>query len=150
MVSALWSESVAAEVVVFFLLGPSLVRGLGPRGVMAVAAMAGVVRWVVVGSTTAVAALALVQPLHGLTFAALHLACMRVIATIVPSGLAATAQAMYALGAAAATALLTLASGCPVRMSRRPRVPDDGVASAPPRCPWRSGRAEALYEALAS
>jgi len=111
MVSALWSESVAAEVAVFFLLGPSLVRGLGPYGVMAVAAMAGVVRWVVVGSTTAVAALALVQPLHGLTFAALHLACMRVISTIVPSGLAATAQAMYALGATAATALLTLASG---------------------------------------
>jgi PPP family 3-phenylpropionic acid transporter len=111
MVSALWSESVAAEVAVFFLLGPSLVRGLGPHGVMAVAAMAGVVRWVVVGSTTALAALALVQPLHGLTFAALHLACMRVIATIVPSGLAATAQAMYALGAAAATAVLTLASG---------------------------------------
>jgi PPP family 3-phenylpropionic acid transporter len=78
---------------------------------MALAATAGLLRWVVVASTTAVTALALVQPLHGLTFAALHLACMRVIAAVVPSGLAATAQAIYALGAGAATALLMLASG---------------------------------------
>ena len=55
--------------------------------------------------------LALAQPLHGLTFAALHLACMRVIPAIVPPHLAATAQALYALGAGATTALLTLASG---------------------------------------
>src|SRR5262249_17985574 len=77
MVSALWPESAAAEGAVFVLHGRALVRRLGPHSVMAVAAMAGVVRWVVMGSTTAVAALALVQPLHGFTFAALHLACMR-------------------------------------------------------------------------
>jgi PPP family 3-phenylpropionic acid transporter len=111
VVSVLWSESVAAEVVVFFLVGPALVARLGARGVMALAASAGLVRWVVMGSTTAAVALALVQPLHGLTFAALHLACMRVIAATVPPGLAATAQATYALGAAGASAALTLASG---------------------------------------
>jgi MFS transporter, PPP family, 3-phenylpropionic acid transporter len=106
-VSVLWSESVAAEVVVFFLVGPALIAGLGARGVMALAATAGLVRWVVVGSTT----VAVVQPLHGLTFAALHLACMRVIGATVPPGLAATAQATYAVGAAGASAALTLASG---------------------------------------
>jgi PPP family 3-phenylpropionic acid transporter len=58
-----------------------------------------------------VMALALVQPLHGLTVAALHMACMRLIAAIVPQRLAATAQATYALGAGATTVLLTLASG---------------------------------------
>ena len=110
-VSALWSESVAAEVIVFFLIGPWLVRRLGASRVMALAAAAGVLRWAVVASTTAVTALALVQPLHGLTFAALHLACMRVIPAITPRGLAATAQAMYALAAGAATAVLTVASG---------------------------------------
>ena len=110
-VSVLWSEAVAAEVAVFFLVGPRLVRRLGAAGVMALAAMAGLVRWVVAASTTDVTALALVQPLHGLTFAALHLACMRVIPAVVPPGLAATAQAIYALGPAAATAILTLASG---------------------------------------
>jgi PPP family 3-phenylpropionic acid transporter len=111
MVSVLWSESVAAEVLVFFLIGPPLVKRLGPAGVMAVAALAGVLRWVTMALTTDVMALALVQPLHGLTFAALHLACMRVMAAIVPSRLAATAQAMYALGGGATKALLTLASG---------------------------------------
>jgi PPP family 3-phenylpropionic acid transporter len=111
LVSVLWSEAVAAEVLVFFLVGPALVTRLGARGVMALAATAGLVRWVVVGSTTAVAALAVVQPLHGLTFAALHLACMRVIGAAVPPGLAATAQATYALGAAGASAALTLLSG---------------------------------------
>ena len=111
MASALWSESVAAEVIVFFLVGPPLVKRLRPAGVVALAAMAGVVRWVAMASTASVAVLALVQPLHGLTFAALHLASMRVIAAIVPPHLAATAQAVYALGAGATTALLTLVSG---------------------------------------
>ena len=109
--SVLWSESVAAEVVVFFFIGPLLLTRLRPAGVIAVAAMAGVVRWVVMGSSSSVIALALVQPLHGLTFAALHLACMRVIASTAPPGLAATAQALYAFGAGAATALVTLVSG---------------------------------------
>jgi PPP family 3-phenylpropionic acid transporter len=111
MVSVLWSESVAAEVVVFFLIGPSLIRRLGASRVMALAAAAGLLRWVVVASTTDVTALALVQPLHGLTFAALHLACMRVLPAVTPPGLAATAQATYAHGAGAATAVLTLVSG---------------------------------------
>ena len=110
-VSVLWSESVAAEVVVFMLVGPALLTRLGPRGVMVLAAAAGLVRWTVVASTAAVPVLAVVQPLHGLTFAALHLACMRVIAGTVPPKLAATAQAIYALGAAGATAALMLGSG---------------------------------------
>ena len=111
MASVLWSESVAAEVVVFFLIGPPLVAHLGPAGVIAHAAGAGTLGGVVLALTTHVLVLALVQPLHGLTFAALHLACMRLIAAIAPAHLAATAQAMYAFGAAATTALLTLASG---------------------------------------
>ena len=111
MASALWSESVAAEVIVFFIVGPPLLTRLRPAGVLTVAAAAGVVRWVVMASSASVMALAVVQPLHGLTFAALHLACMRLIPALVPQRLAATAQAMYALGAGATTAVLTLASG---------------------------------------
>ena len=111
MASALWSASVAAEVLVFFLIGPPLLRRLGPPSVIAIAAAAGVVRWLAMASSASVVVLAFMQPLHGLTFAALHLACMRVIADIVPRHLAATAQAMYALGAGVTTALLTLTSG---------------------------------------
>ena len=109
--SVLWSEAVAAEVLVFFLIGPALVSRFGPAGTAALAAFAGLVRWVVMALTTDVIALALVQPLHGLTFAALHLSCMRLIVGIVPPQLAATAQALYALGAGATTATLTLLSG---------------------------------------
>ncbi|HZP40861.1 MAG TPA: MFS transporter [Candidatus Binatia bacterium] len=109
--SVLWSESVVAEVAMFFLLGPALVTRLAPRGAMAVAALAGIVRWTVMAATTALPALALVQPLHGFTFALLHLACMREIAAVVPPALGATAQALYAVGATAMLALLTVGAG---------------------------------------
>jgi PPP family 3-phenylpropionic acid transporter len=111
MTSFLWSEAVAAEVIMFFVMGPALVNRLGPNGAAALAAAAGVVRWLVAGQTTSVIALALVQPLHGFTFALLHLACMRLIGIVVPVRLAATAQALYALGAGLASMILTLLSG---------------------------------------
>ena len=111
-ISLLWSESVAAEVVVFFVIGPALVIRLTPAGALAVASLAGVLRWVVAAQTTDVIALALVQPLHGITFALLHLACMRLLARIVPQGLEGTAQAIYGtIGIGAASALLTFMSG---------------------------------------
>jgi PPP family 3-phenylpropionic acid transporter len=110
--SLLWSEAVAAEVVVFWLIGPALVRRLTPPGAMALAAVAGVLRWAVMAQSTDLLALALVQPLHGLTFALLHLACMRLLLRTVPAGLEGTAQALYAtVGVGAASALLSLVSG---------------------------------------
>jgi MFS transporter, PPP family, 3-phenylpropionic acid transporter len=111
-VSVLWSESVAAEVVVFFLIGPWLLKKLNPTGAMTAAALAGALRWSVMAQTTQAPILALLEPLHGFTFALLHLACMRLIAQIVPSGMAGTAQALYGLvGVGGATALLTICSG---------------------------------------
>jgi PPP family 3-phenylpropionic acid transporter len=110
--SLLWSESVAAEVFVFFFVGPALVKRLTPAGALATAALAGMLRWTVAAQTTDVIALGLVQPLHGITFALLHLACMRLISRIVPQGLEGTAQAIYGtVGIGAATALLTFVSG---------------------------------------
>jgi PPP family 3-phenylpropionic acid transporter len=110
--SLFWSESVAAEVIVFFVIGPALVARLSPAGALALAALAGMLRWAVMALTTGVVALALVQPLHGITFALLHLACMRLIARSVPPGLEGTAQAIYGtVGIGATTALLTLVSG---------------------------------------
>jgi PPP family 3-phenylpropionic acid transporter len=111
VISVLWSEAVAAEVIVFFIVGPALLRWIGPRGAAALAAMAGVIRWSVAGVTTSVLLLSIVQPLHGLTFALLHLACMRMMVAFVPISLCATAQALYAFGAGLMTAALTLLSG---------------------------------------
>jgi PPP family 3-phenylpropionic acid transporter len=80
-VGVLWSESVAAEVVVFLFLGPRLLRAVTPTVALAVAASCGLVRWAVMAQTVDAAALALVQPLHGFTFAILHLASMRIMLT---------------------------------------------------------------------
>jgi len=110
--SLLWALAVLAEVAVFFALGPRLIARLTPAGAIALAALAGVVRWAVMAQSAALPALLLVQPLHGLTFALLHLACMRLLAATVPAGLEATAQAIYAtVGIGAASATLTLLSG---------------------------------------
>ena len=96
----------------FFLIGPPLVRRLGPPRALALAAAAGVLRWTVMGASTQVIPLALVEPLHGFTFALLHLASMALIARTVPSCFAATAQALYGtVAVGASTAFLTLGSG---------------------------------------
>ena len=111
-ISVLWSESVFSEVLVFLWLGPRLLRRMSAGGACALAAVAGVIRWSVLACTTSPILLAVVQPLHGVTFALLHLACMRVIVLVVPLRLAATAQSIYGtLCIGLATALLTLASG---------------------------------------
>jgi PPP family 3-phenylpropionic acid transporter len=111
-ISLLWSLSVAAEVVVFFVAGPWLLNRLTPSAAIAMAAVAGAARWLVATFSVDVVALALIQPLHGITFALLHLACMRLLARIVPNHLAATAQAIYGtVGVGAATALITVLSG---------------------------------------
>jgi PPP family 3-phenylpropionic acid transporter len=69
-------------------------------------------RWAVAAQSAAPLALALIQPLHGLTFALLHLASMRVLARTVPPGLEGTAQALYSMvGIGGAIAVLTLLSG---------------------------------------
>jgi MFS transporter, PPP family, 3-phenylpropionic acid transporter len=110
--SLFWSESVTAEVVVFLLVGPALLHRLGPANAAMLAAAAGVVRWSVLGATTQIVPLALVEPLHGLTFALFHLAGMRLIGTTVPDHLAATAQALYGtMAVGISTALLTVVSG---------------------------------------
>jgi MFS transporter, PPP family, 3-phenylpropionic acid transporter len=109
--SLLWSEAVAAEVAVFILLGPILLRRLGVAGAACLAAGAAILRWVVEAETAVIWMLAVVQPLHGLTFALMHLACMRVIANSVPAHLAATAQALYAVGPGLASASLVGISG---------------------------------------
>ena len=108
----LWSESVAAEVIVFFVIGRPLLDRLGPAGAAMLAATAGIIRWTVSAETAWLPAVALIQPLHGITFALLHLACMRRLAEAVPPGLSATALTLYGTVAiGAVSALLTLVSG---------------------------------------
>ena len=56
--------------------------------------------------------MALVEPLHGLTFALLHLACMQMLSVVAPPALAATAQGIYGgVAVGTMTAVMTLVSG---------------------------------------
>jgi MFS transporter, PPP family, 3-phenylpropionic acid transporter len=108
----LWSLAVAAEVLMFFVIGPWLLARLQPAHAMVIAALAGAVRWLISALPVEISALVLIQPLHGITFALMHLACMRILVSSVPPDLAATAQAIYGtVGIGAATAFLTLVSG---------------------------------------
>ncbi len=110
--SGLWASSVAGEVVVFLLFGRRLLDQLGPGRAVALSAVAGIVRWGTAAQTAWFPAMLLVEPLHGLTFALLHLACMDVIARTVPTPYAARAQAFYATVAmGVASVAFTLASG---------------------------------------
>ena len=112
VIGLLWSEGVAGEIIVFFIVGPLMLNRLGPARSAVLAAAAGVVRWAAMAQATKAALIALIEPLHGFTFALLHLACMHLIRESVPARLAATAQTVYAtLGIGLATALLTLCSG---------------------------------------
>ena len=110
--SVLWAMSVASEIVVFLFLGRWMLERLGPGRAMTLAALAGVIRWGAAARTAWFPVMALVEPLHGLSFALLHLACMDMIGRVVPAALAATAQAFYAtIAMGAISALVTLAAG---------------------------------------
>jgi PPP family 3-phenylpropionic acid transporter len=110
--SLLWSLSVIGEVAIFVYIGSRLLNRLGPARAIALSATAGVVRWSLAALTAWFPVMAVVEPLHGLTFALLHLACMDVIGRNVPTRLAATAQAFYATVAmGAAASAVTVASG---------------------------------------
>jgi PPP family 3-phenylpropionic acid transporter len=110
--SVLWSEQVAAEVLVFFVVGPMLLRRIDPAVAIAFAAALAALRWMLMALTPEVWVMALAEPLHGITFALLHLSCMRIIVQVVPQSLSGTAQAIYgAVGVGGAVALMTLVSG---------------------------------------
>ncbi|MBK1662673.1 MFS transporter, partial [Paracraurococcus ruber] len=110
VIGLLWAEGVVAEVALF-LWGRRLADRLGAPGLAALAALAGLLRWSVTASTTWLPALAAAQALHGITFGAMHLAAMRVLARQPPER-AATAQTLHAsLGPGLVSGLLTLASG---------------------------------------
>src|SRR5216684_377223 len=59
----LWSLSVAAEVVVFLLVGRPLLDRIGPAGAAMLSAGAGVVRWAVMAETAWLPAVAAIEPL---------------------------------------------------------------------------------------
>ena len=110
-IGLLWAEGVIAEILLFAVSGGIVARA-GPPALLMVAGLGGVVRWLVLGATTALPALVAVQVLHALTFGAAHLGAMHFIARAAPPGLSATAQSVYAaVSGGIAMGLAMLAAG---------------------------------------
>jgi len=79
-----------------------MLRKVGIQGLLWMAVIAGVVRWLALGWSTDIGLLFTVQILHAFTFAATHLAITQYITQKVPDQLTASAQTFYdalALGA---------------------------------------------------
>jgi PPP family 3-phenylpropionic acid transporter len=111
VIGALWAEGVVAEIVLFWYSAP-LVARLGPLGSMALGGIAGIVRWSLIGIVPGLAAAAVLQLLHGLTFGASHLGAMHFMARSVPPGAAASAQSLYAaVSAGLGSGLVMLVAG---------------------------------------
>jgi len=106
----LWALSVISEVTLFWAAKP-LLRHLPSPGLFVLGGAAATLRWTLAALGTPLALLVLVQILHGLSFAATHLAAMTFLAHRTPPGLTATAQVLHAIAVGAATGLVTLASG---------------------------------------
>ncbi len=94
LIGMLWAEGVIAEIVLL-TFSTYLLRKLGIPMLFLIAGLAGIVRWLVLGSTTWVPALVIVQALHALTFAATLIASIGFISDRVPKTQAATAQGLY-------------------------------------------------------
>lgn len=93
-IGLLWSAGVVAEIVLFALSG-RFVRKVSPATLLLLSGLAGILRWTMLATTTAIPALAVAQLLHGATFGCAHLGAMNFLRSS-PPGLAARAQGIYA------------------------------------------------------
>lgn len=90
----LWAEGVLVEILLF-AFAKRLFSGFSPVALLALGAMAGLMRWTVMAFEPELNVLLFTQALHGLTFAAAHLGAMQFIAEKVPAEVSARAQGLY-------------------------------------------------------
>jgi PPP family 3-phenylpropionic acid transporter len=111
VISLLWAESVAVEIVLMLGSGWLLARR-GACGMIGLALAYGMVRWLGMAFTTELWALVLLQALHAGTFAACHLGAMAFIQRALPaSGVALGQSVYYALGTGATQAVIFQVAG---------------------------------------
>ena len=95
VIGLLWAEGVVCEIVLF-AAGGAVLRRVRPPWLIAIAGGLAVLRWLVLGTTTALPAVVAVQALHAFSYGAAHLGAIHVIAKAVAPALSATAQSLYA------------------------------------------------------
>jgi PPP family 3-phenylpropionic acid transporter len=94
LIGILWTLGVIAEIALFAFARPALAR-LGSQGLLALAALAVVVRWTAMGFDPPLWMLVALQALHAFTFGAAHLAVIFFIGERVRPRLSATAQSLF-------------------------------------------------------
>lgn len=94
-VAWLWIEGVVAEILLL-AWGRHLLARFRPTTLLAVGALAVIVRWSATAATDALAALIVLQALHALTFAVVHLATVTQIPRLVPPSRLASGQSLLA------------------------------------------------------
>lgn len=104
----LWAIGLLTELALFWWSVP-IVAWLGAERLLVVGAAVSILRWSAMSIDPPLPLLVALQMLHGITFGASHLGVMHLLARIAPTGLTATAQALYAfvstIGVVLATAL---------------------------------------------
>ncbi len=97
MIGLLWAAGVIAETVLF-TFSNRVVDRLGIVGLLRLAAVAGLFRWLAFAVDPGLGWLFPLMTLHAFTFGATHLATMHAITRLAPAESAATAQALYSAG----------------------------------------------------
>ncbi len=91
----LWAIAVIAEIVLFARSG-AVLKVFSPLGLIALGAIAAIVRWIAMAFDPPLGALIVLQILHALTFGATHIGTVHFIAQNIPAQRAGTAQALQA------------------------------------------------------
>jgi MFS transporter, PPP family, 3-phenylpropionic acid transporter len=95
LIGSLWALGVAAEIVLFGI-SARLPSRICPTTLLAMGAGGAILRWAGMAFGPPLALLAVLQCLHGLSFAATHLGAVQLVARAVPEHHSATAQGDFA------------------------------------------------------
>ena len=106
----LWAATCVAEVALFYW-GRALLARVPPVRLLFIGGLAGLSRWTVLGTTSALPLLAAAQALHCLTFAAAHLGALNYLLRNIPPSHAGAAQLAYSAALGIGFGLASLLSG---------------------------------------
>ena len=94
LIGLLWAEGVIAEIILFHY-SSKVFKYIKPIFLIIIGGAAGVLRWIILGSTDFLPFLIFAQALHGLTFGATHLGAIHFISDTIPERQSATAQSLF-------------------------------------------------------
>jgi MFS transporter, PPP family, 3-phenylpropionic acid transporter len=92
-IGSLWAISIAVEMLLFSFSG-GVIKRLGVWNLVALGALASVVRWTAMAFDPSLPWLVVLQILHAITFAGTHIGAMHFIRETVPEAQAGMAQAL--------------------------------------------------------